>query len=168
MCIDAAVRAAQDFGYTVTAVHDACASRELEFHGVSVPAEQIHAAFMAALDFGYATVLSTEEYLGTATADRRPATARFAATTCTACPSRAARSAGRGLGAEDVDRMTRMAECYSARISFNVVYRAKEGELVTRERAEGLAQTMLAVLRGSPKIKVVELYCADVEEVEET
>ncbi len=61
-----------------------------------------------------------------------------------------------------------MAEYYSARISFVVVYRAKEGELATRERAEGLAQTMLAVLRGSPKIKVVELDCAGVEEVEET
>ncbi len=61
-----------------------------------------------------------------------------------------------------------MAEYYLARISFNVVYRAKEGELATRERAEGLAQTMLAVLRGSPKIKVVELDCAGVEEVEET
>ena len=60
-----------------------------------------------------------------------------------------------------------MAEYYSARISFNVVYRAKEGELVTCERAEGLAQTMLAVLRGSPKVKVVDLSWADVEEVEE-
>ncbi len=63
---------------------------------------------------------------------------------------------------------TRMTDYYTARISFNVVYRAKEGELATRERAEGLAQTMLAVLRGSPKIKVVELDCAGVEEVEET
>ncbi len=61
-----------------------------------------------------------------------------------------------------------MAEYYSAQISFNVVYRAKEGELVTGERAERLAQTMLAVLRGSPKIKVVELDCAGVDEVEET
>jgi hypothetical protein len=61
-----------------------------------------------------------------------------------------------------------MAEYYSARISFNVVYRAKAGESATGERAERLAQTMLAVLRGSPKIKVVELDCAGVEEVEET
>ena len=60
-----------------------------------------------------------------------------------------------------------MAEYYSARISFDVVYRAKEGALATRERAEGLAQTMLAVLQGSPKIKVVELDCAGVEDVEE-
>ena len=60
-----------------------------------------------------------------------------------------------------------MAEYYSARISFNVVYRAKEGELATRERAEGLAQTMSAILQGSPKIKVVELVCTGVEDVEE-
>ena len=61
-----------------------------------------------------------------------------------------------------------MAEYYSAQISFNVVYRAKEDELATGERAERLAQTMLAVLRGSPKIKVVELDCVGVDEVEET
>ncbi|MCH8853989.1 MAG: hypothetical protein IID41_15265 [Planctomycetes bacterium] len=61
-----------------------------------------------------------------------------------------------------------MAEYYTAQISFSVVYRAKEDELATGERAERLAQTMLAVLRGSPKIKVVELDCAGVEEVEET
>ncbi len=64
MCIDAAARAAQDSGYTVNVVHDACASRDLEFNGVAVPAAQVHAAFMAALDFGYATVLSNEDYLG--------------------------------------------------------------------------------------------------------
>jgi len=60
-----------------------------------------------------------------------------------------------------------MADYYSAQISFNVVYHAKDAELATHERADGLAQTMLAVLRGSPKIKVVELDCAGVEEVEE-
>ena len=60
-----------------------------------------------------------------------------------------------------------MADCYTTRISFDVVYRAKPDELVTHERAEGLARTMLAVLRGSPKIKVVELECAEVEDVEE-
>ena len=61
-----------------------------------------------------------------------------------------------------------MANYYSARITFDVVYRAKESELVTRDRAEGLARTMLAVLRGSPKIRVVELDCAGVEAVDET
>lgn len=65
MCVDAATRAASDFGYNVTVIHDACASRDLEFNGVQVPAAQAHAAFMAALAFAYATVTSTDEYLNT-------------------------------------------------------------------------------------------------------
>jgi hypothetical protein len=44
-------------------VHDACATRDQEFEGVVVPAGQVHAAFMAALKFGYATSVSAEEYL---------------------------------------------------------------------------------------------------------
>jgi nicotinamidase-related amidase len=63
MCVDAATRAANDFGYRCTVIHDACASRDLEFQGVKVPAEHAHAAFMAALEFGYARVVSTEEFL---------------------------------------------------------------------------------------------------------
>ena len=63
MCVDAATRAANDFGYTCLVIHDACASRDMEFEGVNVPASHAHAAFMAALRFGYASVLATEEYL---------------------------------------------------------------------------------------------------------
>ena len=63
MCIDGVTRAAVDFGYPVTVIHDACATLDLEFGGVTVPAAQVHAAFMAALQFGYATLLSTEEFL---------------------------------------------------------------------------------------------------------
>ncbi|MNO82482.1 Streptothricin hydrolase [compost metagenome] len=65
MCVDAVTRAAVDYGYRATVIHDACASRDLEFNGVVVPAEQVHAAFMASLAFAYAQVLSTEQYLGT-------------------------------------------------------------------------------------------------------
>ncbi|OLS58973.1 cysteine hydrolase family protein [Pseudomonas putida] len=63
MCIDAAVRAAADLGYTVKVLHDACATRDLEFNGVNVPAAQAHAAYMASLAFAYAQVISTEEWL---------------------------------------------------------------------------------------------------------
>lgn len=66
MCIDGITRAAVDFGYKATVVHDACASRDLEFNGVKVPAAHVHAAFMAALGFGYAGVVSTDEYLASA------------------------------------------------------------------------------------------------------
>ena len=64
MCIDAATRAAADFGYQVTVVEDACASRGLEFEGKTVKAEDVHAAYMSALGFAYANVISTQTYLG--------------------------------------------------------------------------------------------------------
>ncbi|WP_268796685.1 cysteine hydrolase family protein [Pseudomonas huanghezhanensis] len=63
MCIDALARAAVDMGYKTTVIHDACASRDLVFNGLTIPASHVHGAFMAALEFGYARVLSTEEYL---------------------------------------------------------------------------------------------------------
>ena len=71
MCVDAGTRAASDLGYRCVVVHDACATRDQEFEGVVVPAEQVHAAFMAASRFGYATALSTEEYLGKKTGKRQ-------------------------------------------------------------------------------------------------
>src|SRR5688572_26982916 len=63
MCVDAGTRAASDLGYRCVVVHDACATRDQEFEGVVVPAAEVHAAFMAALRFGYARLISTEEYL---------------------------------------------------------------------------------------------------------
>jgi nicotinamidase-related amidase len=63
MCVDAGTRAASDLGYRCVVVHDACATRDQEFAGAVVPAAQVHAAFMAALQFGYAKLVSTEEYL---------------------------------------------------------------------------------------------------------
>ena len=66
MCIDAATRAASDFGYSVTVVHDACAARGVEEGGVTVPASQVHAASMASLGFAYAKTVSTDAFLGAA------------------------------------------------------------------------------------------------------
>ncbi|MBI6855938.1 cysteine hydrolase [Pseudomonas cichorii] len=63
MCIDAVVRAAVDMGYPVTVLHDACATLDLTFGGVNVPAAHAHATMMAAFEFGYATVKSVDEYL---------------------------------------------------------------------------------------------------------
>ncbi|MCP4186433.1 MAG: cysteine hydrolase [Gammaproteobacteria bacterium] len=62
MCIDAATRAASDLGYSCRLVHDACATLGLEFNGVSVPASQVHASIMAALQ-AYARVMGTDELL---------------------------------------------------------------------------------------------------------
>ncbi len=63
MCVDAGTRAASDLGYRCTVVHDACATHDQKFADRVVPAADVHAAFMAALGFGYAKLLSTEEYL---------------------------------------------------------------------------------------------------------
>ena len=63
MCIDAVVRAAADLGYKVTVLHDACATRDQEFNGQVIPAAQVHGAYMASLAFGYASVVSTQEFL---------------------------------------------------------------------------------------------------------
>lgn len=63
MCIDAVVRAAADMGYPVTVLHDACATLDLTFNGVTVPAAQVHASMMAAFEFGYARVRSVEQHL---------------------------------------------------------------------------------------------------------
>lgn len=63
MCVDAGVRAAADMGYPVTVLHDACATLDLTFNGVTVPAAHVQAAMMAAFEFGYATVTSTAAYL---------------------------------------------------------------------------------------------------------
>jgi len=63
MCIDAVTRAANDFGYKCILIHDACATKDAEFNGVKVPAEYVHAAFMSALGFAYAKMMSTEEFV---------------------------------------------------------------------------------------------------------
>ncbi|MBE8168646.1 MAG: cysteine hydrolase [Shewanella sp.] len=63
MCIDAVVRAAVDYGFECHVAHDACATLDLEFNGVTVPAKHVHHAYMAALSFGYCNVQSTEELL---------------------------------------------------------------------------------------------------------
>lgn len=63
MCVDAATRAALDFGYPVTVIHDACATHDQEFNGATVPAAQTHTAFMAALAFAGATMKAVDEHL---------------------------------------------------------------------------------------------------------
>jgi nicotinamidase-related amidase len=64
MCIDATSRAAADLGYNTMIIEDACATRDLEFNGKTVPAAQVHAAYMSALAFAYGKVVTTSELLG--------------------------------------------------------------------------------------------------------
>jgi len=61
MCVDATVRHAADLGYKVTLLGDACATRAQAYGGESVPARQVHAAFLAALNGFYAKVIRSDE-----------------------------------------------------------------------------------------------------------
>jgi nicotinamidase-related amidase len=61
MCVDASVRHAADLGYKITLLGDACATRAQTYGGEKVPARQVHAAFLAALNGFYAKVVNTHE-----------------------------------------------------------------------------------------------------------
>ena len=61
MCVDASVRHAADLGYKIPLLGDACATRAQSYGGETVPARQVHAAFLAALNGFYAKVVNTHE-----------------------------------------------------------------------------------------------------------
>jgi nicotinamidase-related amidase len=63
MCIDASTRAAADLGFACILAHDACATRDLTFQEVTVPAPLVHAAYMSSLSGLYARILSTDEII---------------------------------------------------------------------------------------------------------
>lgn len=63
MCIDAGTRAAFDFGFECTVIGDACATRNLQSNDKEVKAADVHNAFLAALEFFYAKIMTTEDYL---------------------------------------------------------------------------------------------------------
>ena len=62
MCLEGATRAASDYGFECTVIHDACAAKNQTFNGKTVMAEDVHLAALATLK-AYAKVISTEEYL---------------------------------------------------------------------------------------------------------
>ena len=64
MCVEATTRAAFDLGFSCIVTHDACATRELAFNGVIVPAAHVHASSMAALGAVYAQVKGVDEIVG--------------------------------------------------------------------------------------------------------
>jgi len=63
LCVDATTRAAFDYGFQCTLLHDACATRNLVFEDKPIPAQQVHYAFLSALNGVYAKVISTEAFL---------------------------------------------------------------------------------------------------------
>jgi nicotinamidase-related amidase len=61
MCVDTSTRAAADAGFACTLAHDACATRALAFGGRSVAAEDVQAAYMAALQGAFAKVVASDD-----------------------------------------------------------------------------------------------------------
>ena len=61
MCIDATVRAAFDHGFACSLAGDACATRALALGDRTIPAAQVHEAFLAALGGLYAKLSTAAE-----------------------------------------------------------------------------------------------------------
>lgn len=56
ICIDSTAKAAFDLGYKAIVIADATATRDLTIDGVTVPAKQVQAAYLAGLSFVFAQV----------------------------------------------------------------------------------------------------------------
>ncbi|HTY25074.1 MAG TPA: cysteine hydrolase family protein [Desulfomonilaceae bacterium] len=63
MCVDATTRAAFDVGLKCTVISDACATKTLKFGETVVPGDHVQAAFLAALNAGYANVVTVEDFI---------------------------------------------------------------------------------------------------------
>ncbi|PKP00568.1 MAG: cysteine hydrolase [Bacteroidetes bacterium HGW-Bacteroidetes-8] len=64
MCLEAAVRAGHDFGFQCIVIKDACATKDLNFEGRVIKAEDVHFSTFAALSTGgYSKVIDLQEFL---------------------------------------------------------------------------------------------------------
>jgi nicotinamidase-related amidase len=62
MCVEAATRAASDYGFKCILIHDACATKDLKYGDRIIKSEDVHYSTLVTLK-NYAKVESTEEYL---------------------------------------------------------------------------------------------------------
>lgn len=60
MCMEAAVRAANDYGFTCLVASDACATRALQYEEHIIPAKNVHYSTLSTLQGSYARVLTTD------------------------------------------------------------------------------------------------------------
>ncbi len=63
MCVEAAVRAAHDFGFRCILVEDACATRALQYDEHIISAKSVHFSTIQTLQGNYAKVVTTGEFL---------------------------------------------------------------------------------------------------------
>lgn len=60
MCMEAAVRAAHDYGFTCLVASDACATRALQFEEHIISAKNVHYSTLNTLQESYARVITTD------------------------------------------------------------------------------------------------------------
>lgn len=65
MCIDTTVRAARDYGFSVTLLDDACAAKGLIWNNTVISAQTVHDTMMASLAGTFANILKTDDFLKT-------------------------------------------------------------------------------------------------------
>ncbi|MBM9576420.1 cysteine hydrolase [Leptospira sp. 201903070] len=64
MVVDSTVRAAYDLGFKdIVVISDASATRSLKFESNSIPAQQVHEAFLSALGYLFAKIVTASEFL---------------------------------------------------------------------------------------------------------
>ena len=63
MCIDSSVRAARDFGYTITLIGDACATMDLTWGIKLIPANIVQSVYLSALRSNFSPVIETKQFL---------------------------------------------------------------------------------------------------------
>ena len=63
MCVDTTVRAANDLGFKVTLIADACATADLSFDGKVTKAAEVQTAYLAAIDGSFGDVIHSSKIL---------------------------------------------------------------------------------------------------------
>jgi nicotinamidase-related amidase len=63
MCVEAAVRAAHDLGFSCVLVEDACATRAMQYKEHIITARNVHFSTLGSLTGSYAEVVTTESFL---------------------------------------------------------------------------------------------------------
>ncbi|MFH1000290.1 MAG: isochorismatase family protein [Bacteroidota bacterium] len=64
MCLEAAVRAAHDFGFICLLIEDACATKDLNYNGHTIAAKDVHLSTLHTLR-AYSKIYTTSEFLNT-------------------------------------------------------------------------------------------------------
>lgn len=63
MCVEAAIRAAHDFGFECIVIHDACATRDVRYMDQTVEAEKVQTSILATItDGGYGQIIDLKSF----------------------------------------------------------------------------------------------------------